>query len=78
MTAVEQLLEMLPTVDPDLGALVRAELQKYRVDVSCGTRVDAIQTGTSIEHRLEVSAGGPDGEPLRFPADRVSCRSGLP
>ncbi|MFZ0977447.1 MAG: hypothetical protein WAN22_34845 [Solirubrobacteraceae bacterium] len=48
MTPVEQLLEMLPTVDPDLGALVRAELQKYRVDVSCGTRVDAIQTGTSI------------------------------
>lgn len=37
---------MLPTLDPDLGALVRAELQKHGVDASCGTPVDAIQTGT--------------------------------
>ena len=49
VTQVEQLPEVLPTVDPDLGALVRAELQRHGVDVSCDTRVNAIQTtGTGI------------------------------
>ena len=43
VTQVEQLPEVLPTVDPELGALVRAELQRRGVEVSCGTRVDAIQ-----------------------------------
>ena len=78
VTQVEQLPEVLPTVDPELGALVRAELQRHGVDVSCGTRVDAIQQlEPGSAHRLEVSASGPDGDPLRFPADLVLVSVGV-
>ena len=73
VTQVEQLPEVLPTVDPELGALVRAELQSARRrGARCGTRVDAIQQlEPGSTQRLEVSASGPDGDPLRFPADLV-------
>ena len=78
VTQVEQLPEVLPTVDPELGALVRAELQRHAVEVSCDTRVDAIQQLTpGSAHRLEVSASGPDGNPLRFPADLVLVSVGV-
>ena len=78
VTQLEQLPEVLPTVDPDLGALVRAELQRQGVDVSCNTRVDAIQQlEPESTHRLEVSASGPDGDPLRFPADLVLVSVGV-
>ena len=78
VTQVEQLPEVLPTVDPDLGALVRAELQRHGVDVSCDTRVNAIQQlePGSTPH-VEVSASGPDGEALRFPADLVLVSVGV-
>ena len=72
VTQVEQLPEVLPTVDPELGALIRAELHKHGVDVACGTRVDAIQQlEPGSTDRLEVSAKRPAGDPLRFPADLV-------
>ena len=72
VTQVEQLPEVLPTIDPELGAPVHAELQRHGVEVSCGTRVDAIQRREpKSAHRLEVSATGPGGDPLRFPADLV-------
>ena len=75
---VEQLPEVLPTVDPELGGLVRAELQKHGVDVSCNTRVDSIQQlEPGSTHRLEVSASGSDGNPLRFPADLVLVSVGV-
>ena len=75
---VEQLPEVLPTVDPELGALVHAELQRHGVEVSCGTRVDAIQRPEpKSAHRLAVSATGPDGDPLRFPADLVLVSVGV-
>ena len=78
VTQVEQLPEVLPTVDPELGALVRAELQTHGVDVACGTRVDAIQQlDTESTHRLEVSASGPEGGPLHFPADLVLVSVGV-
>jgi NADPH-dependent 2,4-dienoyl-CoA reductase/sulfur reductase-like enzyme len=70
VTQVEQLPEVLPTVDPELGALVRAELHRREVNVLCGTRVDAIQTACpGGPHCLEVQATGPDGEPVHLPAD---------
>jgi NADPH-dependent 2,4-dienoyl-CoA reductase/sulfur reductase-like enzyme len=78
VTQVEQLPEVLPTVDPELGALVRAELQRHGVDVACGTRVDAIEgcePGSS--YRLEVSASGADNDPLRIPADLVLVSVGV-
>jgi NADPH-dependent 2,4-dienoyl-CoA reductase/sulfur reductase-like enzyme len=78
VTQVEQLAEVLPTVDPGLGALVRAELQRHQVDVACDTRVNAIESlEPGSTHRLAVSATGPDGNPLRFPADLVLVSVGV-
>jgi NADPH-dependent 2,4-dienoyl-CoA reductase/sulfur reductase-like enzyme len=78
LTQVEQLPEVLPTVDPDLGALVRAELQSHEVNVLCGTRVDAIQTACpGGSHRLEVHATTADDQPLRLQADVVLVSVGV-
>jgi NADPH-dependent 2,4-dienoyl-CoA reductase/sulfur reductase-like enzyme len=78
VTQIEQLPQVLPTVDPDLGALVRAELQSQGVDVHCSTRVDSIAAlPEGAGARLEVSATGPDGEPLRSPADVVLISVGV-
>jgi NADPH-dependent 2,4-dienoyl-CoA reductase/sulfur reductase-like enzyme len=55
VTVVEQLPEVLPTVDPELGALVRDELARHKVDVHTGTTVRRIT---------------PDGDRLRVIADR--------
>jgi NADPH-dependent 2,4-dienoyl-CoA reductase/sulfur reductase-like enzyme len=78
VTQVEQLPEVLPTVDPELGALVRAELHRHDVNVLCNTRVDAIEKklpGSS--HRLEVHATPPDDPPVRLPADVVLVSVGV-
>src|ERR1700754_2663680 len=57
VTQMEQLSEVLPTVDPQLGALVHAELAGHGVEVLTGTAVQAISTappgGTG---RLQVTA----------------------
>ena len=42
VTQMEQLAEVLPTVDPELGALVHAELAARGVEVLTGTTVQAI------------------------------------
>jgi NADPH-dependent 2,4-dienoyl-CoA reductase/sulfur reductase-like enzyme len=71
-TQLEQLPEVLPTVDADLGAIVRGELGRHGVEARCETRVEAIVPAQEPEHgRLEVLATGPQGEQLRFPADVV-------
>ena len=44
VTQMEQLPEVLPTVDPGLGALVHAELAARGVEVLTGTTVQAIST----------------------------------
>ena len=44
VTQMEQLPEVLPTVDPGLGALVRAELTAHGVEVLTGTTAQAIST----------------------------------
>jgi len=72
VTQVEQLPEVLPTVDPDLGALVHGELERRGVTVVCGTRVKAIEVAPPrSDGRLDVLATGPGGDPLRLPADVV-------
>ena len=43
VTQMEQLPEVLPTVDPQLGALVHAELAAHGVEVLTGTTVQADQ-----------------------------------
>lgn len=45
VTVVEQLPQVLPTVDPDLAALVGDELARHEVDVRTGTTVTAIHKG---------------------------------
>ena len=44
VTVVEQLPEVLPTVDPELGQVVRAELKRNGVHVITGVTVTAIET----------------------------------
>ncbi len=43
VTQVEALPQVLPTVDPELGALVKAELERHEVDVITGTQVKAVE-----------------------------------
>ena len=72
VTQIEQLPEVLPTVDPELGALVHIELERHGVSVVCRTRVNAITAApTGSSSRLQVHASGPDDEQLRYPADVV-------
>jgi NADPH-dependent 2,4-dienoyl-CoA reductase/sulfur reductase-like enzyme len=72
VTQMEQLPEVLPTVDPELGTLVHAELEDHGVEVLTCTTVKAIRRadpGTS--RRLLVEATDPDGTALTRPADLV-------
>jgi NADPH-dependent 2,4-dienoyl-CoA reductase/sulfur reductase-like enzyme len=72
VTQLEQLPEVLPTVDPELGALVRVELERHDVNVFCNTRVEEIATAPAGSRaRLDVLASGPEGAPNSFPADVV-------
>ena len=64
VTQVEQLPEVLPTVDAQLGALVRAQLEDHGVIVRTGTAVTGISPATlGATGRLMVavsSSSGPD------------------
>ena len=72
VTQLEQLPEVLPTVDPELGALVHAELDRHGVTVCCDTRVQAIKNAAAGSGgRLEVLAQSLDESTLVFPADVV-------
>jgi NADPH-dependent 2,4-dienoyl-CoA reductase/sulfur reductase-like enzyme len=71
VTQLEQLPEVLPTVDPELGALVHAELERHGVIVACDTRVQAItRASAGSSSRLEVHASA-DHRALAFDADVV-------
>jgi len=63
VTQVEQLPEVLPTVDPELGALVHSQLAEHGVEVLCRTAVTRISRAPrgSIG-RLQVDGTGPGGE----------------
>ena len=43
VTVVEQFDEILPTVDPELGGLLRTEITNHGVDVVTGARVESIE-----------------------------------
>jgi NADPH-dependent 2,4-dienoyl-CoA reductase/sulfur reductase-like enzyme len=69
---MEQLPEVLPTVDPGLGALVHAELAGHGVDVLTGTTVQAItRAGAGRPGRLRVDAVTASGGAVSRPADMV-------
>jgi NADPH-dependent 2,4-dienoyl-CoA reductase/sulfur reductase-like enzyme len=72
VTQMEQLPEVLPTVDPQLGALVHAELAAHGVEVLTGTTVQAISKASpGGAGRLHVQATAADGSTLTRAADMV-------
>jgi NADPH-dependent 2,4-dienoyl-CoA reductase/sulfur reductase-like enzyme len=61
VTQVEQLPEVLPTVDPQLGTLVRAQLEGHGVTVLSGTtvcRVSRTEAGAPARLRVDATASG--------------------
>src|ERR1035441_2287438 len=72
VTQVEQLPEVLPTVDPQLGALVHAELESRGVTVLTGTAVRSVATADAgAPGRLRVEAVTSAGDPVTRHADLV-------
>jgi NADPH-dependent 2,4-dienoyl-CoA reductase/sulfur reductase-like enzyme len=70
VTQIEALPEVLPTVDPELGALVHAELERHGVEVLTGTTVTALTRSRDGSATLCVEAHR-DGETLTREADIV-------
>ena len=69
---MEQLPEVLPTVDPALGALVHAQLAAHGAEVLTGTSVRQITRADAAEPgRLQVEATAADGAAVRRLADMV-------
>jgi NADPH-dependent 2,4-dienoyl-CoA reductase/sulfur reductase-like enzyme len=72
VTQMEQLSEVLPTVDPELGGLVHAELASHGVEVLTGTTVRAItRAALGQAGRLEVAATAADGAAVTRAVDMV-------
>jgi NADPH-dependent 2,4-dienoyl-CoA reductase/sulfur reductase-like enzyme len=72
VTQMEQLPEVLPTVDPELGALVHAELAARGTEVLTGTTVQAISKAPpGRSGRLDVQATTADGMAVTRTADMV-------
>ena len=72
VTQMEQLGEVLPTVDPQLGTLVHAELAAHGVEVLTGTTVQAISTAPpGGPGRLQVKAVTADATSVTRQADMV-------
>jgi len=72
VTQMEQLGEVLPTVDPELGTLVHGELAARGVEVLTSTAVQAIGTARPGQAgRLEVQATTADGSAVTRAADMV-------
>jgi NADPH-dependent 2,4-dienoyl-CoA reductase/sulfur reductase-like enzyme len=72
ITQFEQLPEVLPTVDPGLGALVNAELRAHGVDVKTGTTVKRIsRAAAGSAGRFQIEAVGASGSSITVHADIV-------
>ena len=72
VTQMEQLPEVLPTVDPELGALIHAELAGHGVEVLTGTAVQAVTRAPAGQaRRLEVQATAANGTAVTRAADMV-------
>ena len=77
VTQIEQLPEVLATVDPQLGALVRHQLTGNGVDVLTGTTVQAITRHHTEPGQLQVEAVTTGGEPVTRAADLVLVVAGV-
>ena len=72
VTQMEQLPEVLPTVDPQLGKHVHAELAAHGLEVVAGTTVRRVSRATPGQAgRLQVQATAADGTPVTRAADMV-------
>jgi NADPH-dependent 2,4-dienoyl-CoA reductase/sulfur reductase-like enzyme len=72
VTQMEQLPEVLPTVDPELGALVHAELASHGVEILTGTTVRRIiRAAPGQAGRIVVEAAEADGTVVTRAADMV-------
>jgi NADPH-dependent 2,4-dienoyl-CoA reductase/sulfur reductase-like enzyme len=72
VTQMEQLSEVLPTIDPELGTLVHAELAGHGVQVLTGTTVQAITRAQPGQAgRLAVQAAAPDRSAVTCLTDMV-------
>jgi NADH dehydrogenase FAD-containing subunit len=60
---MEQLPEALPTVDPELGAMVHDQLTGHCVEVLAVTTVRQVSRSGPGEHRLRVEATTPPARP---------------
>ena len=77
VTQIEQLPEVLATVNPQLGALVRRRLTGSGVDVLTGTTVQAITRHQGEPGRLQVEAVTTGGRPVTRAADLVLVVAGV-
>jgi NADPH-dependent 2,4-dienoyl-CoA reductase/sulfur reductase-like enzyme len=78
VTQVEQLPEVLPTVDPELGTLVRTQLEGHGVTVLAGTTVREIaRSGAGAPGPLRVTAGTAGGDPVTLHAGLVLVVTGV-
>ena len=78
VTQIEQLPEVLPTVDPPLGGLVHAELAAHGVEVLTGASVQRIaRASVGKPGRLQVDAATADGRALTRRADLVLVVTGV-
>ena len=72
VTQFEQLPEVLPTVDPELGALVHAELSEHGIDVRTNTTVKRItRAPKGSAGRFQIDAVESSGAGLTAFADLV-------
>jgi NADPH-dependent 2,4-dienoyl-CoA reductase/sulfur reductase-like enzyme len=72
VTQLEQLPEVLPTVDPSLGALVHAELSAHGITVKTGTTVKRVSRAPSgAAGRLQVNALDAGGHAVEVFGDMV-------
>ncbi len=78
VTQLERLPEVLPTVDQELGALVRAQLEGRGITVHTGTDVKSIaRAGAAAPERLRVDAVTAGGEPVSVHAGLVLVVTGV-
>ncbi len=78
VTQLERLPGVLPTVDAELGGLVRAQLEARGVTVHAGTDVKSIaRAGAGAPGRLRVEAATGGGPPSVVHADLVLVVTGV-
>lgn len=79
VTVVEQLAQVLPrTLDPQLAALIEAELSRNGVAVSCSTAVTTVEkSGTQLRVHTAPAGQEPGGTGATLAADLVLVVTGV-